>query len=358
MGVQRKHGGRAMSDNKPQQKGGRARAVALTDVRRKEIAQSAAIARWADKAGIPKAEFGSEGRPLRVGEIEFDCFVLNNSQRVISQRGMFRGLGVTRGGPRDDMKPDEGGAELPRFATQNWLLPHLSSDLAMALRNPITFSAPGVPRVLGYPATVLPDICDAVLAARSSGHTTERQAPIVARAELLIRAFAKVGIVALVDEATGYQAFRARDELQKILSAYISAELLSWAKRFPDVFYEQLHRVWGWPYKPGNNKRNAYVGQLTNWLIYEQLPPGVLEELRVKSPKSPTTGRRKTALHQGLTDDIGHPSLERQITATTTLLRATPSGKPEFFKTLFRNAFPERQLEMFPEYARALEDEA
>mgnify|MGYP003561277120 CR=1 FL=1 len=52
-----------------------------------------------------------------------------------------------------------------------------------------------------------------------------------------MRAFARVGITALVDEATGYQYERENDELQKILKAYISEELLPWQKRFPDIFY-------------------------------------------------------------------------------------------------------------------------
>lgn len=336
-----------MSGKQPQTKGGQARAIALTPQRRSEIARQGGLARSRSVSAIPRAEFGSANRPLTIGEIELDCFVLNNSQRVISQRGMFRGLAVTRGGPREDMRPDDAGAELPRFATQNWLSPHLSSDLEMALRNPILFSAPGVHRVLGYPATILPEICDAILAARAAGDTTPRQAVIVRRAEELIRAFAKVGIIALVDEATGYQAYRARDELQKILAAYIAPELLPWAKRFPDAFYEQLHRVWGWPYEPGNHSRNAYIGKLTNELVYEQLPPGVLEELKLKSPKNTKTGRRAATLHQGLTEDVGHPSLQSQISATTTLLRATPSGKRDFFKKLFYQAFPPRQGRLF-----------
>lgn len=335
-----------MSDKNPQQSGGEARALALTPERRSEIARKGGLARSQAKSAIPKAEFGSANRPLAIGEIELDCFVLNNAQRVISQRAMFRGLAVVRGGPRDDSKADDVGAELPRFATQKWLSPHLSSDLEMALRNPVLFSAPGFHRVLGYPATILPEICDAILSARAAGDTTDRQKPIVERAEQLIRAFARVGIIALVDEATGYQAYRARDDLQKILSAYIAPELLPWAKRFPDAFYEQLHRVWGWPYQPGNSSRNAYIGKLTNELIYEQLPPGVLAELKKKAPKS-LSGNRKANLHQGLTDDVGHPGLQSQISATTTLLRATPTGKKEFFKKLFYQAFPPRQGKLF-----------
>ncbi len=48
-------------------------------------------------------------------------------------------------------------------------------------------------------------------------------------------AFAKTGLVAVIDEVTGYQYDRERDELQKLLSAYISEELMPWTKRFPDT---------------------------------------------------------------------------------------------------------------------------
>ncbi|MCM2432114.1 P63C domain-containing protein [Agrobacterium rosae] len=337
-----------MSDEESKQsRGGKARAEKLTAEKRQEVAKAAAAARWSNV--LPKAVFGSEETKLAIGDIEIECYVLDDekSTRVISQRAMFRGLSVARGGPRDK---DEVGAELPRFATQNWLFPHLSNSLITALKNPIIFSAQRGIKVYGYPATILPEICDAILAARAAGDTTPRQDGIVHRAEVLVRAFARVGIVALVDEATGYQKFRARNELQQILSAYISEELLPWSKRFPDSYYEQLHKVWGWPYKPGNNKRNAYIGRLTNWLIYEQLPPGVLQELRAANPRDPLTGRRKHTHHQLLTEQIGHPNLENQITAITALLRATPAGKSGFFKTLFRNAYPQRQNELFPDF--------
>jgi hypothetical protein len=337
----------SVTEESPQSKGGKARSNALSRERRSEIAKTSATARWAAVAAIPKAEFASGGSPLKIGEIEFDCFVLNNSQRVISQRGMFRGLGVTRGGPRDDMKPDEAGAELPRFATQNWLLPYLSNDLRMALRNPILFSAPGYPRVFGYPATILPDICDAVLAARAAGETTDRQDGIVSRAEQLIRAFAKVGIVALVDEATGYQQFRARDELQKILSAYVSPELMPYTQRFPQNFYAELHRVRGWKYAPGSNKRNHYIGRLTNELIYKHLPEGVLDELRKKNPRLPDNKRRKNLHYRYLTEEIGDPHLQKQIISVTTLLSVSDDWKE--FTRLFGKKFRAKSGDLFSE---------
>ncbi|MDO4714018.1 MAG: P63C domain-containing protein [bacterium] len=92
------------------------------------------------------------------------------------------------------------------------------------------------------------DICDAFLEARKHIHLSPRQQIIADQCEILIRAFARVGIVALVDEATGYQYDREKDALQKILKEYISEELLPRQKRFPDVFYKELFRLNGWDF--------------------------------------------------------------------------------------------------------------
>ena len=64
-------------------------------------------------------------------------------------------------------------------------------------------------------------------------------------ADMLMRSFAKVGIIALVDEATGYQDKREKDALQELLSIYLTEEKLKWAKTFPDEFYKHLFRLRG-----------------------------------------------------------------------------------------------------------------
>ena len=102
----------------------------------------------------------------------------------------------------------------------------------------------------------------------------------------------------------------------------------------------------GWPYDASSTKRTAYIGKLTNTLIYDKLPPGVLPELRRRNPTNPSTKRRKHKHHQFLTDDIGNVHLGKQIAAVTTLLRATPDGKWRFFETLFNHAFPPPQADL------------
>jgi hypothetical protein len=76
--------------------------------------------------------------------------------------------------------------------------------------NPIRFQAPtGGSPATGYEATILPDLCEAVLAARQEGTLRADQLHIAKRCEILVRGLARVGIIALIDEATGYQINRA-----------------------------------------------------------------------------------------------------------------------------------------------------
>jgi hypothetical protein len=167
---------------------------------------------------------------------------------------------------------------------------------------------------------------------------TKSQEKIAEYAERIVRGLATIGIFSLIDDATGFTKVRARDELQAILSAYISPELLPWTRRFPDAFYAELHRVRGWPYRPGNNARNSYIGKLTRALIYDPLPRGVREELESRNPYIPEMKGRRHRHHQLLTEDVGHPHLEKQITAVTTLLRVSDDWAD--FSRHFSRAFP------------------
>ena len=158
---------------------------------------------------------------------------------------------------------------------------------------------------------------------------------------------ADLAIDALIDEATGYQKRRAHDGLQKLLAAYVRPEFRPYATKFPISFYEQIYRVMGWPFDASSSARNSYVGKLTNKLIYDQMPPGVAEELRRRNPVNPETKRRDKKHFQLLTDGTGEPHLDRQIASVVTLLRATPSGQWKFFEMLFNNAFRPAQGELF-----------
>lgn len=219
------------------------------------------------------------------------------------------------------------GTKLPQFLSNSTLKPFIFNNKEPAHYKPIVCYN-GRQQINGYEATVLTDICQAILEARRNGaKLTERQNIVANQCEILLSSMAKVGIIALIDEATGYQYDREKDELQKILKAYISEELLPWQKRFPDIYYKELFRLNGWDYTVKDIKRRPQIiGKWTNTLIYEQLPEGVLNELRIKTPKS-LKGNRIARFHQSLTEDIGHPALAAQITQVVTLFQISDNMK-------------------------------
>lgn len=309
----------------PQSKGGKQRAIRLSPEQRSEIAQKAATARWA----LPRAEYEGDLEipgisPLRVANLE-------DGRRVMISRAFLAALGRPWKGTYQH-------TERPNFIDANNLNDFISKELTSALQ-PVEFLNLRGQKVSGYLVELLPLVCEVYLKARAAGDVLMRgQERIADYAERLVMGFATVGIVSLVDDATGFTKVRARNELQTILNAYISPELLPWTRKFPDVFYEQLHRVRDWPYRPGNNARNRYVGKLTRALIYDPLPKGVREELERKNPYISASKGRKHRHHQLLTEDVGHPHLEKQIASVTTILRISDDWD-EFLK-FFAKAFP------------------
>lgn len=332
-----------------QKKGGEVRASLLSAEYRKEIARAGAQARWAkadpDRDKLPKAIFGADDRPLCIGDMRIPCYVLEDERRVLTAAGMQDALKIARGG---SMKA--GMSRLELFASGERINPFIVNDLYERVQSPIIFLTPSGGKAYGYDAEVLVELCEAVLAARAADRLQKQQLPIAQQCELIMRGLARVGIVALVDEATGFQEVRKRDALHKILEAYIAPELMPWAKRFPASFYEEIFRLHRWPYDPESVKRPGVVGKFTNTYVYEQLPPGVLDELRRKNPKD-EFGRRRARLHQFLSDDVGNPHLERQIAATSAIMRVAEDWPA--FKRMFARAFPRQgdQIEI------ALDDE-
>lgn len=323
-------------------KGGRPRAETLSPKEPRGVARAAAEARSSkqdDGSATGDVCKATHDGVLQIGSTEIPCYVLEDGRRVISLMGTVKAMGMSRSGSRAS-----GVHRLAGFTASKSLEPFIGADLAECIKSPILFTPPRGGRVsFGYPATVLADMCDAVLAARKASALLKQQMHIAEQAEVLVRGFARVGIVALVDEATGYQEERARDELQTILAAYISPALLPWTKRFPDEFYKQLFRLRGWSYRPPQVAKPQLVGFLTNQLVYEQLPPGVLDELQRRNPKM-DSGRRSHKHHQYLTDNIGNPHLSNQLAAVTVVMRLSRDW-PDF-KAKFAKAFGNKPVQL------------
>lgn len=277
-----------------QSKGGKATASKLTPSERANKAKAAAEARW-----YPKAEYEDE---LKIGDLRIPCAVLDDGRRILSERGTSAAFTHVRsGGEFAKKRAAEGGVRLPVFLQSSALAPFIPQDLADTLATPIKYqSKKGGKAASGIPAEALPSICEVFLAARRAGALTGSGLRKAGAAEILVSGFARVGIVALVDEATGYQRDRARDALAKILEAFVAKELQKWVRTFPADYYEHIYRLNKWKYDPQSSKRTPYLGKLTNDVVYDRLAPGIRGELDKMVPKGP-----------GMAKSVGHRTSAR-----------------------------------------------
>lgn len=276
-----------------------------------------------------------------LGEMSIPCYVLRDGTRVLSGRGLQEALKMVD--TEDDSKPTS-GARLNRYLEQKSLEPFIYKGKVPGHYDPI-ICYQGDKKINGFEATILADICDAFLEARKNINLSSRQRIIADQCEILIRGFARVGIIALIDEATGYQYERERYELQKILTAYVSDEILKWQLTFTDEFYKEVYRLWGLPFIPKYIKNKpSFIGTLTNKYIYDQLPNGVLEKIKDNTPKT-KKGNWKYKFHQSLTPEVGREHLKKQIIEVTTLMSVS-SDKTQF-DTLFTSKYKQTsQLKM------------
>ena len=252
--------------------GGLARAESLSVEKLSDIAKKAAEARWAS----PKATHIGE---LKIGNVTIRCAVLEDETRVLTQYDVLEAIGRSgkpaAGRGSADFDPLEKGS--PLFDAEN-IKPFVSNELSASTK-PIQFRLPTGQRAWGYNAKILRQVCEVYLQARQEGALRKNQLKFAAACEILVRGLADIGIIALVDEATGFQKERATRALAEILEKFISKELQEWTRTFPVEFYEHIFRLQGWHFDPHNVKRPSVIGHYTNNIIYKRLAPGVVAPL-------------------------------------------------------------------------------
>ncbi len=327
-------------------KGGRARASVLTDDQRKAIARAAAQARWGVKDANQQASESLDWRgktkktrqiddvlpialfpgKLTIGNSVFSVYVLDNGKRVMAQREVVRILtGHVKG-------------DLTAYLKSQSLRPYVDAD--SITEQTIQFSIPGTQyKGNGYEATLLLDICDAYLRAREANALAPNQHDLAKQAEIITRACAKVGIIALIDEATGYQAFRKKQELQLKLQAFIAEDLQEWALMFPHEFWFELARLEGIHYSP--RSRPLRWGRYIMAFVYDAVDGDVGKELRKKNPDP----HFKQNHHQWL-KEFGKQKVHDQIERVITIMKLCDdmTDFKEKFAKVFRKSAISDQL--------------
>jgi hypothetical protein len=292
----------------------------LSPEQRKDLARSGAAERWrkaretrmqASDALDPDEVIPSGPLPdakykgaLNLVGIEIPCYVLDNGQSVIGRTSATEMLTGIKGG---------GGLE--KYLGVEALKPFI--DIGLVLEKMVPFrlaEVQGLERhVKGLPADLLIDICrgfvDALQASNDPTNETKltpRQAEMAIKASMFLASCAKVGLDALIDEATGHQYDRAQDALQVKLKAYLSDELRKWEKTFPDDLWLEFGRLTNW--KGSVTQRPKYWGYLVTELVYDYLDRDVAQWLQENHPQP-----RDEKWHQWLTKHYGVQKLLQHI---------------------------------------------
>lgn len=328
-----------------QAKGGKARAEKLTKKQRSEIARKAAMARWRSET----PEKATHEGVLFLGDVELSCANLPEERRVVSEATMLTALGRGYSGyySKRDRTAEPGTAVLPRYLAPKVLTPYIPDDLLNLQLIPYTTLSGSLAK--GLRAEFIPDICEVWLKAREAGVlNSDAQIRAAAKAEMIVLGLARVGIIALIDEATGYQYERQRDALQELLQEFLSDRLRRWVKTFPPGYFRELCRLRRVIYRP-DMKLPPYFGHLTNDIVYKRLHPCVLDELQKLNPRE--DGRRKNRHHQWLSGDVGHPALLRHLGAVIGLMKISDDYE-SFMERLDRVAPVYKDLPLFADQMR------
>lgn len=256
--------------------------------------------------GPPKLPTALYTGSLPIGDIELDCAVLDNGQRVLSAKSIFDAFGRSRKGMNSRLEIE--GTRIPPFLAAKNLEPYI--DQSVMERTNLIHYLDGKGQKTGYTGTLLPKMCEIYLSARRDDKLAESQKKLAIQSEILLSALAQVGIDALIDEATGFQHDRKHNALRLLLSKYIVEGLRKWLPMFPDSFFAELDRLYSNETTTSRN-RPQYYGKFINKYIYDPVEHGYvkskLNELNIRDD-----GTRRARFHQWLTDD-GRTIVTHQI---------------------------------------------
>ena len=297
---------------------------------------------------VPETPEATHWGDLHIGEAELPCYVLKTGQRVFSLKGVVTGLIETEGG------------QLAEYIKVKALKPFLSKELSPTENDIIPclikFDTGGhafSKHALGLPVEQFIDLCRAYAEAAEAEDRegeiklTDRQRQIAVNANRFLRASSKIGIIALVDEATGYQYERAQDALQFKLRLYLEEEARQWEKTFPDELWEEFGRLTNW--KGSLHSRPKYWGKLVMELVYNYLDKDVADWLKDNAPKP--QGRQN--YHQWLTSQYGLKKLIEHMwiligmARSCSTMRELREGVNNKIKVIKRKAYGFHDLRYF-----------
>jgi hypothetical protein len=316
--------------NQSKAAGGIARANSLSPTAKSAIAKKAAAARWGTKPaqtihkGNFKEEFG----------IDVECYVLQDEKKtaVISQIGMGTVLGLS-----------SRSSSFPRFLATKAMAKHIGADLKAKLEKPLIFQwAKGgmgqqpTTVIYGFEATILIDICQAIL--RAEADLTDKQQGVIAQARIILGASAKAGIEGLVYALAGYD--RTKEEVIAAYKMYVAEEAREYEKEFSDDLYEQWYRLYGLT-KPERGRPWEFR-YLTIDHIYKPLARSNGKVFNLAKSSKLANGEKGDKIHQFLSE-IGVKALRTQVGKITGIAMVSDS-REEYERYIAEKVYGQKSL--------------
>ncbi|MGG0644206.1 P63C domain-containing protein [Sporosarcina gallistercoris] len=293
---------------------------------------------------------------FNIGDTKLTGSVLNDGRRVIKDTSLFSALDRTRKGETriEGFPPIIGSKSLATLLTE--MYPQYLNQIM-----PFEVAQFNGSTGKWYDANTIPIICDLYMEAEKQGLISVNQAHVLERAKVLLRSLAKVGITALIDEATNYQEVRGKDELQLLLEQFIAEELRPYSKEFKSEYFEQLFKLYGLPYDPTTSKRPLYFAKFTRKYVYDLLPPNVWVEIDKQNPllydAEKDRSKRKYHIHRLLSEEHGIRYLREHLESLIPVMKLSKNMND--FKLNFEEVYADkiRKIkQMQDKYQLTLED--
>lgn len=277
--------------------------------------------------------------PVKIYDSELDCYILEDGTAVLNKGKMMKAIGrAWKGTSR---------TEMPNFIGAVNLQPFVESKLELLEKLKGVEFKDGSKIISGYHADILPLVCNVYLEAREARALKPSQLPIAQKCEILLRSFARVGIVALIYEQLGFEKYKHPDALKMLIESYLAEELRKWSKEFPDDLFYQMDRIYG-NLPTTSRNRPKYYAKFIRKYIYKPIEKGIiLPELDKRNPTN-NKGVRKNRLFQFLNEEKGLPVLRSMIWQVTALLK-TSAGRAQFDRAYARLTAKEYQPRLFGE---------
>lgn len=260
----------------------------------------------AEQERIPVAKWN--GDLMLPGDQTLACFVLDDGRRVISRTAASNFLTKTQ------------SSDLESYLRAESLRPFMPQNLPGQM---IEFTLEGVvihKTAKGIEAETFLEICKAYTQALvSDALKTATQKDVAVKAASFLSACSKIGLIALIDECTGYQYERAQDALQFKLRLFLEQDMRKWEPTFPNELWEEFGRLTNW--QGSITSRPKYWGKLVMELVYGYLDADVAKWLKENAPK-PRHGQN---YHQWLTSQFGLKRLMEHLWMLIGMARACDS---------------------------------